>query len=192
MPRADTEILVEKALELERLAPDGIVLDLGTGTGAIAIAIASEIADRQVVAIELSTVALHTAQINVCTQKLNNIQLVQGSWLDAVADKKVAMVLANPPYLANNDPHLPQLRHEPVDALVSGSSGLEDLEHIIAETQRAGKPGAPLIVEHGSEQGADVRQLLLNYTYTDVGTGLDLAGLERISFGFVAKHLYEQ
>ncbi|CAN0495104.1 unnamed protein product, partial [Hapterophycus canaliculatus] len=109
VPRADTEILVEKALELERLAPDGIVLDLGTGTGAIAIAIASEIADRQVVAIELSTVALHTAQINVCTQKLNNIQLVQGSWLDAVADKKVAMVLANPPYLANNDPHLSQL-----------------------------------------------------------------------------------
>lgn len=164
-----------------------MILDLGTGTGAIAIAIASELTHRQVVAIERSTPAVHTAQTNIRTQQLPNIQLIQGSWLDAISDNCVAMVLANPPYLASDDPHLDQLQHEPLDALVSGTSGLEDLEHIIASTRRVGKIGAPLIVEHGCGQAADVRQLLLDYTYTCVGTGLDLAGLERISFGFVAK-----
>lgn len=187
VPRADTEILVEKALELCRQAPDGVVLDLGTGSGAIAIAVGGEVPDRQVVAIERNTTAALVADTNIRAQALENLQLIQGSWLDAIADNIAAMVLANPPYLASNDPHLQQLTYEPVDALVSGLTGLEDLEHIIAQSVRVAKHGAPLIVEHGCEQGADVRQLLLDYSYSRVGTGLDLAGLERISFGFVAK-----
>lgn len=126
------------------------------------------------------------AQENINTQACQNLHLIQGSWLDAIADDAAAMILANPPYLATDDPHLEQLHHEPHDALVSGPSGLEDLEHIVVESLRAGKPGAPLILEHGYEQAASVRQLLLDYNYTGVGTALDLAGLERISFGFVA------
>ncbi|MFK7997233.1 MAG: peptide chain release factor N(5)-glutamine methyltransferase [Granulosicoccus sp.] len=186
VPRADTEILVEKSLELARLAPEGAVLDLGTGTGAIAIAIASELTNRQIIAIERSREALAVAHENIRAQAFNHLHLIQGCWLDAIADKSVAMLLTNPPYLASNDIHLEQLRHEPRDALVSGPTGLEDLEHIIATAVRVGKSGAPLILEHGCQQGSDVRQLLLNYNYSGVDTGLDLAGLERISFGFVA------
>lgn len=192
-PRADTEVLVEKAIEMGRLTaeqtlPDGVVLDLGTGTGAIAIAVADELPERQVIAIERSPQALQVARQNVINHDCSNVDLLCGSWLDAIADDSVAMVLANPPYLASNDPHLAQLQHEPLAALVSGLTGLEDLEHIICDTVRAGKSGAALLLEHGYEQGAAVRQLLTLHGYKDVTTCLDLAGLERVSFGFVMKN----
>jgi len=187
VPRADTEILVEKALAFAGRAPDGMFIDLGTGTGAIAIAVASELADRHIIAMERYLPALQSARNNLYRQSLTNVHLVQGCWLDAIADNTVAMVMSNPPYIASGYPHLDLLRHEPLSALVSGSTGLEDLEHIIAATRRAGVSGAPLIVEHGHQQGGDVRQLLLNYSYADVGSALDLAGNERISFGFVVK-----
>lgn len=187
VPRADTEILVDKALDLASDAPEGVILDLGTGTGAIAIAVACELPHRQIVAIERSDAALRVAHNNIRAQTSANLHLVQGSWLDALADDSIAMVLSNPPYLADNDPHLDQLRCEPMDALISGSTGLEDLEHIIAKTARVGKNNAPLIVEHGNQQAADVRTLMLDYNYAGVDTGLDLAGHERISFGYVVK-----
>lgn len=187
VPRADTEILVEKALEIAAHTADGYIVDLGTGTGAIAIAVANELPDRHIIAIECSTPATKIAQTNIQTLSAGNVQLIQASWLDAIADNQAAMVLSNPPYLASDDPHLEQLKHEPLDALVSGQTGLEDLEHIIASTSRAAKPGAPLILEHGNLQGDGVRQLLLDYSYTGVGTTVDLAGRDRISFGYVIK-----
>ena len=191
-PRADTEVLVEKAIEIGRpdygqTLPDGVVLDLGTGTGAIAIAVAGELPERQVVAIERSPQALQVAAQNVNKHVCNNVDLLCGSWLDAIADNSVAMVLANPPYLASDDPHLAQLQHEPQEALVSGQTGLEDLEHIIVDTVRAGKKGAVLLLEHGCDQGDAVRQLLARHGYRGVTTSLDLAGLERVSLGYVVK-----
>lgn len=187
VPRADTEVLVERALEMIGTAPEGYIVELGTGSGAIAIAVASELPDRAVLAVELSTQALNVAFENIREHTSGNVQLINASWLDSIAENVVAMVLANPPYLANNDPHLPQLVHEPHSALVSGETGLEDLEHIMCETIRVAKPGAPLIIEHGCEQGDAVRARLIDYGYVDVDTGLDLAGLERISFGLVTK-----
>ncbi len=187
VPRADTELLVEHALNLVTKAPQGYIVELGTGSGAIAIAIAHELPHRNVLAVESSARALHVAQHNIRAHTTGNVQLINASWLDSIANNSVAMVLANPPYLASNDPHLAQLEHEPYSALVSGNTGLEDLEHIIKETVRVAKAGAPLIVEHGCEQAIAVRTQLIDYGYIDVGTGLDLAGLERISFGLVAK-----
>ena len=187
VPRPDTEILVEKALELEPHAPDGYIVDLGTGSGAIVIAMALELPQRKFIAIEKSAAALTIAQTNINTHAPDNVQLIHASWLDGIASESVAMVLANPPYLASNDSHLKQLRHEPQEALVSGCSGLEDLDVIIRGTVRVAMHGAPLIVEHGSEQGAAVRELLESQGYAGVGTGLDLAGFERISFGLIAK-----
>ena len=183
VPRPDTEILVEKALELEQHAPDGYIVELGTGSGAIVIAMALELPTRQFIAIEKSAAALKIAQTNIDNYAPDNVQLIHASWLDSIADNSVAMVLANPPYLANNDSHLKQLHHEPHEALVSGSSGLEDLDIIIGDTVRVTRPGAPLVVEHGSEQGTAVRELFGNYHYKSVGTEQDLAGHERISFG---------
>ena len=187
VPRPDTEILVEKALELALHAPDGYIVDLGTGSGAIVIAMALELPQRKFIAIEKSAAALRIAQTNINAHAPDNVQLIHASWLDGIANESVAMVLANPPYLANNDSHLEQLRHEPFEALVSGSSGLEDLDIIIGDTVRVAMHGAPLIVEHGSEQGAAVRERLKKHGYASVGTALDLAGLERISFGQIAK-----
>lgn len=192
-PRADTEVLVEKAIEIGsqvtgRTLPDGVVLDLGTGTGAIAIAVADELPERQVVAIERSQQALQVATQNVISHDCSNVDLLCGSWLDAIANDSVAMVLANPPYLASDDPHLVHLQHEPLAALVSGETGLEDLEHIICDTVRAGKLGAALLLEHGCDQGDAVRQLLTHHGYQGVTTSADLAGLERISYGYVMKN----
>jgi len=185
IPRPDTEILVEQALQLEQSAPAGCILDLGTGSGAIGIAVALELPLRQIVAIERSPTALPVANSNINDLAASNVQLIQASWLDCIRDDSVAMVLANPPYLASDDPHLPSLQYEPVEALVSGNSGLEDLESIISQTRRAARSCAPLLLEHGSDQGRSVRQLMLDYGYKDVCTKTDLAGHERVSIGFV-------
>ena len=186
VPRADTEILIEKALELAPLAPAGIIADLGTGSGAIAIAVASEIPERQFLAIEYSATALANAHLNLKAQRADNVALIQSSWLDAVASDSLAMVLSNPPYLAKDDTHLAGLQHEPSEALISGASGLEDIEKIVIDSKRAAKAGAPLIIEHGFEQGDAVRSLFISNRFTDVGTVRDLAGHERVTFGFIS------
>lgn len=191
VPRADTELLVEKAIELAATAPDGYVLDLGTGCGAIAIAMACELPGRQVLAIEKSLAAVNVASDNGKAHTHGNFQLLRANWLDCIADDTLAMVLTNPPYLSDNDHHLDTLKHEPRNALVSGQKGLADIAHIVEQTVRAAKCGAPLIVEHGYEQGCQVRQLLQDYHYQDIATARDVAGHERISYGVVAKPLHE-
>jgi len=183
VPRADTESLVDKALELSVNAPEGLIAELGTGTGAIAIAVASELPLRKVIAIEKHAPAIEVARANIAEHGHGRIQLLQGSWLEALSDNSVAMVLANPPYLADDDEHLPDLVYEPRTALVAGSNALADIELIVRDSTRAACAGAPLILEHGYTQGEAVRTLLLDYSYTTVGTSKDIAGLDRISFG---------
>ena len=186
VPRADTEILIEKALELEPRAPAGAIADLGTGSGAIAIAIAGELPLRQILAVEFSAAALANARLNIGKQRAGNVQLMHASWLDAVASHSLGMILSNPPYLAMDDIHLAALKHEPHEALVGGAIGLDDIERIVVDSVRAAKHGAPLVIEHGFEQGAAVRSLLTQHGYTGVDTARDLAGHERVSFGFAA------
>lgn len=190
VPRPDTELLVEKALSLYAHLPSGCIVELGTGSGAIALALAQEIEDQTIVAVERSTQALHVAAKNIKSFGLNRVQLIQASWLDALQSQSAAMIISNPPYLAADDEHLPSLKHEPHSALVSGITGLEDLEAIIKESLRVCKPGGVLLLEHGYQQGHDVRSLLTNYNYQSVQTDRDLAGHERVSYGYLALRHY--
>jgi release factor glutamine methyltransferase len=185
VPRPDTELLVEKALSLYPQLPTGFIVELGTGSGAIALALAQEIDDQTLFAIERNTQALHIAARNIKSFGLNRVQLIQASWLDALQSQSAAMIISNPPYLAADDEHLPSLKHEPHNALVSGTTGMEDLEAIIKESRRVCIPGGVLLLEHGYHQGHDVRFLLSSYNYHYVKTDRDLAGHERVSYGYL-------
>jgi len=184
VPRPDTETLIEKALELIPRTTNGNIIELGTGSGAIAIALANELPSRSVIAVEKSTTALRVAAINIARFAKKPIPLMQSNWLDSIRDDAAAVIVANPPYLSADDSHLPDLVFEPQEALVSGDTGLEDLEHIIKDSIRAGRNGCLIMLEHGFEQGAAVRALLTHYGYSDVNTHRDLAGLARISYGY--------
>lgn len=184
VPRPDSELLVEVALQHQSSIPDGPVADLGTGTGAIAIALATELPERNVVAVERQLTAIDIAKSNIHQFARNNIDLIQANWLGALADHSLAMIVANPPYLAMNDPHLSSLAHEPRDALVSGPQGLDDLSLIVEQSTRVAKPGAIVILEHGFEQGDAVRSLLHTWGFISIDTQQDLAGLDRVSSGY--------
>lgn len=187
-PRPDTETLVEKALSVYSELPEGCIVELGTGSGAIALALAQEIDDQTIVAVEYNVQALRVAEKNIKTLGRDRVSLIHASWLDALQSKSASMIISNPPYLAEEDEHLPALKHEPHNALVSGKTGLEDLETIIKDGYRVCKPGGALLLEHGSKQGHDVRSLLAHYNFQHVQTACDLAGHERVSYGYTMKN----
>lgn len=183
VPRPDTETLVDKTLELILTAPPGCIVELGTGSGAIALALAQEVSDRTILAVERDPQALSIARVNVERFGRGRVQLVQGNWLEAIGKQRAAMIISNPPYLADDDVHLPTLTHEPYNALVSGPSGLEDLDSIIRAAKRVGMPGATVVLEHGYEQAASVRSLMHLHRYDSIGSDRDLANHERITYG---------
>lgn len=183
IPRPDTEILVESALE--RLPPTfkGNILDLGTGSGAIALALARERPQARVFAVERSARALAVAQNNGQALGLS-VRWLQGDWFAPLAtDLRFDLIVSNPPYIAADDPHLNALQDEPLEALISGPDGLDALRHIIHTSPDHLKPGGHLLLEHGFEQGQAVRDLLSAAGYQQVETGLDLGGRERVSGG---------
>lgn len=183
IPRAETERLVE--LALERLPEDqsGRVADLGTGSGAIALAIASERPRLQVVATDTSAGALAVARGNADGIGLANVEFRRGDWLAPLAGERFGMIVSNPPYIAAGDPHLGQgdLRHEPEQALASGVDGLDDIRTITVGALPHLEPGGWLLLEHGHDQGAAVRQLLSAAGYVQVDTATDLEGRDRVS-----------
>lgn len=185
IPRADTETLVEAALTAlaGRQAPR--VLDLGCGSGAIALAIRHVRRDAEVVGVDVSAAALAVAADNADRLGLT-LDLRLGSWLGPIrADEAFDLIVANPPYLAEDDPHLEQgdLRHEPRSALVAGAGGLADLQAIVEAAPAHLKPGGVLWLEHGLAQGEAVRRLLEARGFRAVATRLDLEARERISGG---------
>jgi release factor glutamine methyltransferase len=187
IPRPDTETLVEWALELlaapsqaRRVAPLA-VLDLGTGSGAIALALKYHRLDVDVHAIDASAGALAVASANA--QRLGlQVRFSQGSWLDGV-QRGYDAIVANPPYIATHDPHLAALEYEPLNALVAGTDGLQDMRHIIEAAKIHLHPGAWLLVEHGYEQGAAVSELFVAAGYASVCTRRDLGKQERCTGG---------
>jgi release factor glutamine methyltransferase len=184
IPRPDTELIVE--LALERL-PDNTprLLDMGTGSGAIAVAVAHTRPDADVTALDVSPDALAVAQANA-TANGARVRFLESSWFDALAASDTFDVIAsNPPYIAAGDEHLAQgdLRFEPVGALTDHADGLSALRIIIAGSPRHLVPGGWLLLEHGYDQAAAVRALLLDAGYTDVQSWQDLAGIERVSGG---------
>lgn len=180
VPRPDTETLVEWALELlrERSAPR--VIDLGTGSGAIALAIQSARPDARVEAVDRSAGAVAVATANAARLKLP-VRVRQGDWLEGA--ERYDLIASNPPYVAEADPHLPALRHEPREALAAGADGLDDLRAIVAAAPAHLSPGGWLVLEHGWDQAPAVRDLLRSAGFQAVASRRDLAGIARCSGG---------
>jgi release factor glutamine methyltransferase len=179
VPRPETELLVETALDAMADRPAPQILDLGVGSGAIAIALAVELPSARITAVDASAAALEVARRNATRAGVDNIEFLQGSWYQPLAGRRFDAIVANPPYLAADDPHLPALAHEPAGALIAGPTGLEALEEITAGAPGRLHPGGIVILEHGSGQGAAVREMCARAGLQAVETRRDLAGLER-------------
>jgi len=185
IPRPETELLVE--LALERLPRDMAcrVADLGTGSGAIALALASERSQAQVVATDASVDALAVARRNTQRLGIRNVRFVQGDWLAPLVGERFVLVVSNPPYIEAADPHLAQgdLRYEPAAALASGADGLDAIRRIVADACAHLEPGGWLLFEHGWNQGDAARALLREAGYVQVFTAQDLEARDRVSGG---------
>lgn len=183
IPRPETEVLVEQALQRIPENSDFKVADLGTGSGAIALAIASERPQTTVWALDMSEPALKVAQVNAEHNKIKNVAFEQGSWLSNWQHGQLDMIVSNPPYVAPNDPHLADLVYEPVTALVAEDKGLSDIHQITQQATEHLKPGGYLLFEHGYDQGEAVREILHKVGFTQIETVKDYAGQDRVSLG---------
>ena len=184
IPRPDTELLVETALDLLPATPL-TVLDLGTGTGAIALALASERPAWQVTGVDRIEEAVALAERNRQRLGLGNAGFLLSHWFSALAGRRYGLILSNPPYIRADDQHLAQgdVRFEPSSALVAGRDGLDDIRAIIQAAPEYLLAGGWLLLEHGFDQAEDVRRLLADGGFVEVHSRRDLAGLERISLG---------
>ena len=185
IPRPETELLVEQALERIPVDADWTIADLGTGSGAVALAIAGERPRCRLIATDASAAALGVARRNAQQLHINNIEFRQGDWLAPIAGTQLDMLVSNPPYVREDDPHLLQgdVRFEPKSALAAGADGLDAIRRIIAASGTSLKAGAWLLLEHGYDQGLAARTLLVAHGYHSVTSCRDLAGHERVSAG---------
>ncbi|MBE8214917.1 MAG: peptide chain release factor N(5)-glutamine methyltransferase [Endozoicomonadaceae bacterium] len=185
IPRPETELLIEQAIETWPDTPK-IMLDLGTGSGAIAIALATERPSWQIIGSDINNNSLAIAKQNAQRHACHSIQWKQSDWFHHLSGYLFDIIISNPPYLSTQDPHLinSDLTFEPYEALVSGPTGYEALYSIIEEAPNYLKQGGYLMLEHGSEQGFNVRTKLKQFGFTAITTSLDLQHLDRTTQGF--------
>ncbi|WP_020655216.1 peptide chain release factor N(5)-glutamine methyltransferase [Massilia niastensis] len=182
IPRPDTELIVE--LALERLAPQGRLLDMGTGSGAIAVAVAHTRPDASVTALDVSEDALAIARANAAANGAR-VDFLRSDWYGALAGERFGVIASNPPYIAAGDRHLAEgdLRFEPAGALTDHADGLSALRIIIDGAPAWLEPGGWLLLEHGYDQAEAVRALLAARGFAGVQSWRDLGGIERVSGG---------
>ncbi len=185
IPRPETEHLVE--LALERLPKNGRILDMGTGSGAIAIAIAHTRPDAQVTAIDVSNAALTIARKNALQHGVD-VNFLQSDWYVTLPGQRFDLIVANPPYIVENDMHLAQgdLRFEPIDALTDHADGLSALRRIIFNANEYLNLGGWLLMEHGYDQAGAVAAMLAEKCFSKVQSWRDLAEIERVTGGVCA------
>lgn len=185
IPRPETELLVELALERIPADQPCKILDLGTGSGAIAITIAKHRPQSRVIAVDLSADAIAISRWNAKNLQVDNLHLTIGNWFDELSGERFDLILSNPPYVAENDPHLEQgdLRFEPRVALAAEGNGLACICHIINAAPRYLVKSGWLLLEHGYDQAAACRQLLDNMDFSNICSYPDLAGIMRVSGG---------
>ncbi len=184
IPRPDTEILVETALNLP-MAENARVLDLGTGTGAIALSLAFEKPEWQITAVDKIIEAVALAKANRAHLKLPQVEIVQSDWFDSVGSYDFNLIVSNPPYIDETDEHLSQgdVRFEPQSALTAGEEGFADLYHIASCARDYLKPGGYLLLEHGYGQAIQLRDKMIELGYENVATVRDFGSNDRCTLG---------
>ena len=184
IPRPETERLVDIALEkiITILSPK--ILDLGTGSGAIALALASERPDAQIIASDASNAALIIAKENATCHHIGTVQFIQSDWFNQIEPQGFDLIVTNPPYIESQDPHLEQsIRYEPLEALVSGETGLDDIQRILKQALDYMNKGAWILIEHGYNQGKQVPQLMQNIGLQQISCIKDANNNDRLSAG---------
>lgn len=182
IPRPETEFLVEQVLAYLPADEPCIVADLGTGSGAIALALAYERPHWQIIASDISPLALAVAMENATHLGLTNVQFMQGAWCQALPQQqKLTAIVSNPPYIAPADPHLHALSYEPQSALVADQQGLADLATIIQQAKAYLISGGWLMLEHGYNQAVAVQDLLHQAAYFAIEIKRDYGGNDRVA-----------
>ena len=184
IPRPETELLVEAALELSATDVPVRVLDLATGSGCVAVAIGRHRASTRVTATDISRDALTVARSNAEAHGVD-VEFIESDWFTALSGRRFDLIVSNPPYIAEGDSHLDSgdLRFEPRNALVAGPDGLACISTIVSQADAHLVPGGWLLLEHGFDQAARCRELLQRVGFQQVTSRRDLAGIERISYG---------
>ena len=161
------------------------VLDLGTGSGAIAISIAHSRPDAAVTAVDASEAALEVARENAQRLGVANIRFLRSDWFSALDGQRFDLIVSNPPYVAAGDAHLGQgdVRFEPLSALASGADGLDDIRRIVCRAEAFLEQRAWLLLEHGYDQSAQVRDIFLQNGFGEIFSAKDIAGIDRVSGG---------
>ncbi len=183
IPRADTEILIEKALSKINVHDHNEILDLGCGTGIIGITIALERPLSRVTLIDQSEHAIQNTKENQTLHQVTNVMIQKSDWFSALDQTRFDVILSNPPYLEDNDPHLSQgLEDEPLDALVSGPTGIEAIQYIIENAKNHIKPSGWLFIEHGYNQAIILKDLFEKNGYQHIENANDIHGIHRVTF----------
>lgn len=180
IPRPDSECLLQAALDYIPEDAFWAVADLGTGSGALALALAKHRPNCLVVALDKSRDSLLLARENALLNKVHNVCFVQSDWLGALQNESFDLVLSNPPYIAEDDPHLKDLIHEPRHALVAENNGFADLYYLLENAGRILKNNGFLLLEHGFTQGASLRDFAYKNHWQDIKTLRDYGGRERV------------
>ncbi|GAB1258902.1 peptide chain release factor N(5)-glutamine methyltransferase [Aurantivibrio plasticivorans] len=183
IPRPDTELLVEIALEL-LVDTERTILDLGTGTGAIALALASERPNWKILAVDSESQAVELAIENCRRLGFTNVEINRSDWYRNIEPHGFDLIVSNPPYIDGEDEHLSQgdVRFEPASALIAERNGLADIDIIVRGASDHLNAGGWLLLEHGYQQAADVQTLLFDAGFIHVETRRDLGGHERATF----------